>query len=137
MPNDAILRRLHRWLGVSTLLVFLASGAYMRLVAHPSELSDHGHLMYLSRHIYILAIALVHLTLASYLTMRSTSAGRAVQWVASAFLCASSLLLVAAFVVEPVAGRERTFVSTYGLYTLFAGTLLHFTVASRRDAVSR
>ena len=136
MPNDASLRRFHRVLGLATLLAFLASGAYMRLVAHPSELTDRDHLMYLSRHIYILGSALVHLVLGAYVAPRSTGAGRRAQWVASLLLGVSSLLLVAAFLVEPVAGRERTPVSTWGLYTLFAGALLHFFVALRRDAIT-
>ncbi len=134
MPNSASLRDFHRVLGLATLFVFLASGAYMRFVAHPSELADRDHLMYLSRHIYILAVALVHLVLGAYARPRTTRRGRATQWVASASLGVSSVLLVAAFVVEPVAGRERSLVSTFGLYTLFAGALLHFAIGARSDA---
>jgi hypothetical protein len=49
------LRGFHRVVGLSTLAAFLASGAFMMLVAHPARLPDGGQLMFVSRHIYILA----------------------------------------------------------------------------------
>lgn len=133
------LRGVHRALGLGTLAAFLASGVYMRFVAHPSELPGEAHLMYLSRHMYVLAAALVHLALGAYAAPLSSRPARATQWAGTWLLIASSVLLVAAFVVEPVGGRPRTGWSTYGLYALFGGTLLHFAIASfargpRRDA---
>jgi len=116
--------------------VFLASGAYMRCVAHPAELPDGRHLMFVSRHIYILANALAHLALAAYVTPRPTRAGRAAQWIGSALLALSSLLLIGAFAFEPMAGRARTAVSTYGLFALLPGVLLHFGPALRRRPAS-
>lgn len=116
----------HHTLGLFTLLVFLLTGAYMKLVAHPGRLPEGEHLMFVSRHIYILANALAHLALAAYVTPRSARAGRAAQWTGSGLLALSSLLLMAAFAVEPVAGRGRTPVSSLGLYTLLAGVLLHY-----------
>jgi heme/copper-type cytochrome/quinol oxidase subunit 1 len=134
-----ILRGVHRALGLATLAVFLASGAYMRFVAHPDALGGEAHLMYLSRHMYVLAAALVHLALAAYASPLPSRPARATQWVGTWLLVASSVLLVAAFVVEPVGGRPRTGWSTYGMYALFGGTLLHFATTSfargpRREA---
>jgi hypothetical protein len=135
MPNTS-LRQLHRLLGLLTLLVFIATGAYLRFVAHPTELADGPHWIFVSRHIYILASALVHLVLGAYIAPRPTRAGRVVQWIGSILLTVSSLLLISAFVVEPIAGRSRTPVSTFGLYTLFAGALLHF-LSGRPAAAGR
>ena len=128
------LRRLHLGLGLLTLAVFLLSGAYMRLVAHPGQLPDGPHLMFVSRHIYILANALVHLALGTYASLDASPGGRRWQWIGSALLAASSLLLVTAFVVEPMAGRGRTLVSTLGIDALFAGVLVHLIAGWRRRA---
>src|SRR5690349_19947182 len=98
------LRRFHAFMGLSVLLVFLATGAYMKFAAHPNRLPDGEHLMYLSRHIYILANALVHLSLASYVVPFAPGGARKAQWIGSQVLAASSALLIAAFAVEPMAG---------------------------------
>lgn len=125
------LRSLHRVVGVFTLLGFLASGAYMLFVAHPSELPEGRHLLFLSRHIYILGCALVHLVLGAYVAPLPSRGARAVQTTGSLLLVLASLSLLLAFVVEPVAGRGRTAASTSGLYALFAGGLLHFGASLR------
>ena len=130
------LARFHRAAGLLTLLVFLLTGAYLRCVAHLAELPDRRHLMFVSRHIYILGNALVHLALAAYLVPRPTRAGRAAQWIGSALLALSSVLLIGAFAYEPIAGRPRTAVSTFGLYALLPGVLLHVAPALRRRPAS-
>src|SRR5262249_22169742 len=61
MSGANAMRRFHLAVGLFTLLAFLASGAYMKLVVHPQQLPDGEHLMFLSRHIYVLANALVNL----------------------------------------------------------------------------
>jgi len=128
------LRRFHARMGLSALLVFLATGAYMKLAAHPERLPDGEHLMFVSRHIYILANALVHLSLAAYAVPFAAGGARKAQWIGSTLLAASSALLIAAFAVEPMAGGPRSFASTFGIYTLFAGAILHFAAALRRGA---
>src|SRR5262245_28525860 len=128
------LRSLHRAAGLLVLLAFLLSGAYMRYVAHPSRLPDGAHLTYLSRHIYILANALVHLVLGTYVVQSSTRRRRAAQWLGSGLLAISSVLLISAFVVEAVGDRARTPASSYGLYSLFAGALLHFAAGAPRSS---
>jgi hypothetical protein len=119
------IRRLHLALGALGLFAFLASGAYMKSVGHPAALPDREHLMYLSRHIYVLANALVHLALAAYVRPLATPRSRAAQWTGSALLGISGLSLTSAFVIEAVGQRGRTSASTYGLYLLLAGVLLH------------
>ena len=128
------MRKFHLVLGLMTLLVFVLTGAYMRFVAHPSQLADRPHLMFVSRHIYILANALVQLALGAYVVPFATRVGRNVQWIGSSLIAASSVLLVTAFILEPMAGHPRTLVSSFGIYTLFAGTILHFVIALRADA---
>jgi drug/metabolite transporter superfamily protein YnfA len=118
------LAKLHLLTGAATLLAFLVSGVYMRLHP-PRELSAAAHVMFTSRHIYILAAALIHLLLGSYAEPAGIRATAITQWVGSTFLLLASVLLILAFLHEPMAGRGRTEVSRFGLYTLFAGSVLH------------
>lgn len=130
------MKRLHLWVGFVTLTAFLASGMYMRLHTPPvAALGDGRHVMFTSRHIYILAAALVNLVLGAYVTSAGRRAARVTQSIGSTLLVVAAALLIAAFVSEPVAGRGRTIVSSLGLYALFAGSLLHvFAALTRRHA---
>jgi len=133
--STTVLARSHLLVGAVTLVAFLISGAYMRGHDPPLAVLEPGpHLMFTSRHIYILAAALMNLVLGAYLRPTATRAARAVQWAGSLLLLLAAGLLLAAFVVEPVAGRYRTPVSAYGLYSLFAGSLLHVGAALRTRA---
>jgi hypothetical protein len=127
------LRKVHLAIGLLGVALFLLSGAYMKFAAHPETLPDRAHLMMVSRHTYCLASALVHLSLAAYATPFPTRAMRTTQWVGSTMLGMSTTLLIAAFIVEGMGQRPRTFVSTYGLYLLFAGVLLHFLPAMWKE----
>jgi choline-glycine betaine transporter len=120
--------------GLVTLVVFLVSGQYMKFHQPPmSELDPGPHVMFTSRHIYMLAAALVNLTLGAYV-VSALGRRRWIQALGSTLLVLSAILLIAAFVYEPVSGRARTAVSSYGLYALFAGSLLHFVATLRRTS---
>jgi len=126
------LARWHLLVGGATLVVFLISGAYMAAHHPPVGALEPGmHAMFTSRHIYILAAALINLLLGAYVRPTTMSGARAVQWTGSLLLILASGLLIAAFVAEPMAGRYRTPVSAFGLYSLFAGSLLHVGAALR------
>ena len=117
------MRRIHLVVGAVTLAAFLASGIYMRSMDRPEDL---GRLvMFTSRHIYILSAALINLLLGAYVTPAATGRARMSQRLGSLLLIVAVALLVVAFAAEPVAGRPRTAVSSFGLYALFAGSLLH------------
>lgn len=123
---------IHLLVGTATLVAFLSSGLYMRLHDPPvAALGEGPHVMFTSRHIYILAAALVHLVLGAYVAPAATRGRGTTQRVASGLLVAAAGLLVAAFIVEPVSGRGRTAASSFGLYALFAGSLLHLVSAPR------
>lgn len=120
------LRAFHCTFGLATLLLFLVSGAYLRYVAHPDQLTDRGHLLFVSRHIYILGGALVHLVLAAYVVPSSSRMAGRMQRLGSGLLAISSVLLVTAYVVEAMRGAGRTPASTFGLYAPFGGVIVHF-----------
>ena len=121
-----MLARVHLIVGATTLAAFLISGGYM-LVHDPAvgKLDPGLHLLFTSRHIYILAAALIHLVLGSHVSRARTRGVRVVQRVGSTVLVVSSGLLILAFVAEPVGAGHRTPLSRFGLYSLFVGAILH------------
>jgi len=126
------LATVHLAVGTITLVAFLVSGYYMLTHEPPlSRLEPGLHLMFNSRHIYMLAAAMVHLILGSHMRPASTGGQVLVQWTGSLFLTLGSALLIAAFLAEPVAGRYPTALSRYGLSSLFVGAALHFGVGMR------
>jgi hypothetical protein len=127
------LRRVHLWFGLAALVTFLSTGAYMRLRVPPvAELDVAQRIFFRSRHIYILAGALVHLLLGAYLSPAPGRRARIVQAVASGLIFLSVALLVAAFVVEAPAMNLEGPAGGFGLYALFAGVLLHVLAGTRR-----
>ena len=124
------MKKLHLLIGFVTLAAFLASGMYMRLHNPPVRaLPDGTHMLFTSRHIYILGAALVHLVLGAYVAPMTSRAGRVTQMLGSVLLSIAPVLLIAAFLIEPGVGLPRTRYSQLGLYALFAGSLLHVVAA--------
>lgn len=121
------MRRLHLIVGVTAVIAFLITGQLMRHHSPPmTALSDAVRLMHRSRHIYILAAGLLNLILGLYWQRRPRGWQFALQTAGSAFLVLAPLLLVVAFAVEPDRGfHEETLWSHAGLYSLFAGSMLH------------
>jgi peptidoglycan/LPS O-acetylase OafA/YrhL len=79
-----------------------------------------------SRHIYILASALVNLMLGLYVERCPAGWRRIVQAIGSGLLIGSTALLVLAFVVEPEKGfQPEMWWSATGLYALFLGCMAH------------
>jgi cytochrome bd-type quinol oxidase subunit 2 len=128
---------LHATVGVSMLATFLLSGRYMRSHQPPMDSLDPArHAMFTSRHLYLLAVALVNLMLGAYVARAHGRGRRVLQLVGSTLVVLAAVLLATAFLVEAVWGQGRTAASSYGWYSLFAGSLLHFLVSLRRPATA-
>jgi len=54
-------RRIHWWIGLLTLVVFLSAGVFMRFVAHVPDLPDAERLVYRSRFLLLLMAGLANL----------------------------------------------------------------------------
>lgn len=119
------MRRLHLVAGVLNAIVFVSSGAYMRFLVDPVTLAPGVGLLYISRHIYMLAAALVHLALSAYVRPANRPVALRLQWTGTALLIVSSTLLISAFVFEAIGDRGRTGVSAVGIFTLAGGVMLH------------
>jgi len=121
------MRRVHFFIGILGVLVFLASGQVLRF-HHPAlKTLDGGvHMMYVSRHIYILGTALINLVLGMYLRIHNRDWRRILQVIGSALLLASPALLTLAFFTEPALGLAgRSWRAALGLQAMFAGAMLH------------
>lgn len=121
------LQGFHKAAGIISFVIFLGTGMYMRLT-HPGMTDvDLAERIFLrSRHIYILAAALVHLMAGAYLTDAKTRRRRIVQLIGSSFLTVATVLLITGFFTESAIHLLQAHASGLGLYSLLAGTLLHF-----------
>ena len=121
------MRRLHLIIGLSMLVVFLVSGQVMAHHEPPvSSLGAETRLLFRSRHIYLLAGALVNVMAGIYLQLRPAGWRRRVQMVGSALLLLAPVLLLAAFLSEPQHGlQEKMRFSMDGIVAMALGTLAH------------
>jgi hypothetical protein len=127
------MRRFHLYTGWLALLIFVLTGLYLRLHSLPETAAyNAAHLLRRSRHIYILAAALIHLMLGLYLTPHPTGWRRHLQTLGSALLAVAAALLVMAFVVETRQGFQPLMqLSRTGLITLLLGCAAHILSALR------
>jgi hypothetical protein len=125
-------RGLHLLIGLLALLAFLITGQFIRHHQPPTpQLDDALRLLLRSRHIYILASALVNLMLGLYLESKPGWRG-VTQAAGSCMAMASPLFLILAFAAEPAQGfQPEMFRSSAGLYLLFLGSMLHLITGSR------
>jgi phosphatidylglycerophosphate synthase len=113
--------RAHWWVGILTLAAFLLAGGYMRYVAHVSDLEDAPRLVYRSRFLFLLLIAVANLALAS------SPPKRWAQRLASAVILAAPVGIGFAFFLDPSRGVHGSSLTVFTMRALFvAGALLAF-----------
>jgi hypothetical protein len=103
-------------------------------VPRVEELDVAQRIFFRSRHIYILAGALIHLVLGAYFTPAPGRRARIAQAAGSGLLFLAVALLVTAFVVERAAPTFEDAAAVYGLYALLGGVILHVCAGARRRA---
>ena len=129
------MRRVHLAFGIVALVAFAFTGRVMRAHIPPLEqLGDNVRLMYRSRHIYLLASAVANVLLGIYFVPGRSAMKRGLQKAGSVMFLAAPVLLCAAFFAEANHGLAgNLWRSHFGLYALFAGTLLHLLSAAASD----
>jgi len=120
-------RRIHLIVGLLSTLAFVLTGQVMRHHHPPiSSLAPDIHMMFVSRHIYLLGAALLNLILGLYLRDRPAGWRLMMQRFASILICVAPVLLLVAFCVEPERGMAgRGWWSRSGVFTAFGGVILH------------
>jgi hypothetical protein len=137
------LRNTHFIIGAITLMLFIVSGQYMGLRFQgftDPELYNHNEVvryLYRANHIYLLLPAFINLLLGSYLTLGKERWHRTMQYIGSTLLFVATILLLAAFIIEPPqASPERPW-TYFGLIAAFAGALLHLRFPNKNQDLSR
>jgi len=139
--HAAMLRRVHLVVGIAAIFAFLLSGQLLGH-HHPrlDELPAEIHMLYVSRHIYLLAGALVNAILGLYLQLQPSGWRSALQVIGSILILTSVLSLSMAFLVEPPLGLAgRGWRSLFGLISLFVGVMTHLvaSISARRIDTTR
>ncbi len=128
-----LLRMAHLVVGALTVGAFLVTGMVMSGHQPPLPEMDWGErLHFRSRHIYVLASALVNLALGVHYALPEGAVRRPLAVAGSLLSLASAVMLFLAFFAEPMAGRPPGALSAFGLQALFAGTLLYALAGIRR-----
>jgi len=133
-----MMKRLHLFIGLLATLAFVLSGEAMHF--HKpllAGLPDDVHLMYVSRHIYLAAAAMVNVCLGLYLREQSSTWRRALQSVGSVMVLFSPIFLLLAFMYEPSLGMAgRSWRTSIGLIPMIVGVGLHFVASVGASADS-
>ena len=134
---EASMRLLHKVAGVITVLIFLGTGAYMRLKSPALFESDPAvRMMFRSTHIYILMAGLLNIALGSYLVLSRQRWRRNLQLTGSTFILLGPVLLICAFFYEPSARRVERPLTLPAMILLLSGTTSHLLSTTRRRGVN-
>jgi hypothetical protein len=123
---DTRLGALHRALGITTVVLFIATGLVMLRQNLDALPIDSGlRLLFRSRHLYLLFGGLVNLALGLRFALPPTGGARTAALLGSGLTLLSPPLLLAAFVLEPLTSATPGLASALGCYAAFGGVLLY------------
>ena len=125
-PKLSLLRSLHLWVGIATLIVFLLTGQYMHWgYDHLYGMADRPRMMFRSAHIYLLWSGLLNTMLGLYFEVHARTWAKVLQFIGSLAILLGPPLLVMAFVSEPwLTDLVRPYARP-AIYIAFGGTILH------------
>ena len=124
--SAAWMPRWHLAVGVLATVVFLATGQYMdRFLEHLQGMEPGPRLLYRTRHIFILLVALLNLALGTYAQPHSNARCRACQYLGTLSITVATALFFAAFIYEPTRGDLRSPLTHDATYAVVAGVALH------------
>ncbi|HEV8630372.1 MAG TPA: hypothetical protein VGV61_08645 [Thermoanaerobaculia bacterium] len=127
---------LHRYAGWATMVVFLATGMYMRLGFRGVPTPDLAHhVFFRSRHLYLLAASLAQLLMGAHLASVPPARPH-LQAAASLLVTCSPVLFLLGFATEHGDPFLRGLASSFGWYLLLAGVLLHLLAQRPRRAAA-
>jgi len=113
------LPRAHWTVGTVTLLLFPLAGVYMRHVVGVPQLDGVTRMVFRSRFLLLLLVAVVNLALST------SKADGPIRGIASVLTLAAPFPLLIAFFVDPYRGVQGSLWSRFAMYGLFvAGALL-------------
>jgi hypothetical protein len=120
------MKRLHQIAGWTFFVAFLLTGQYMRLRYNRLQgLDDAWRLLFRSRHIYLLLIALINLGVGTYFVPRATCRRRKLQNFGSVLLLLAGALALAAFARETAPFSLEGPLAAFSLFATLGGTMFH------------
>jgi hypothetical protein len=128
-----VINRLHVFIGILGIVVFLASGLTMLLANPPlSQVDGQVRMMLRSRHIYLLFASLLNLALGLYYRPSDWDWRRRLQAAGSSLVLFSPALAVAGFFLEAPEGDMNAPLGRLGVLAAAVGIVLHAIAAIRR-----
>lgn len=126
-------RKLHFAVGVAGVVVFLATGAYMR-AGFPDLYATNEVLRYLyrSNHVYILLASLINVALGVHLGPVAPGWRSGVSKLGSLLALAAPAVLCLAFFLEAPRASPERILTLLGVSALAAGIALHVLGGARR-----
>ncbi|MFW1676721.1 hypothetical protein ACFVYJ_02930 [Pontibacter sp. JAM-7] len=118
------MQKLHGFSGALMVLLFLASGAYLRVILPPFDGTlDSERMMYRASHLYLFMVGSMNLLLGFYWQVCRDVVGRKCQaWGSSLILLAQPLFLLA-FMLEPGQSVIRPW-TVGGAFVLLGGVVM-------------
>jgi hypothetical protein len=130
-----LLQRIHLWLGISTLLVFLMTGQFMdKSLGHLVGMADGPRMLYRSAHIYLLWSGLLNVSFGLYPLSFGQGWRCGVKRFGSVLILAGPPLLLLSFFLEPHLNDFQRPYSRAANYLAVVGVLMHL-VADRQSAL--
>jgi hypothetical protein len=119
-----VLKRIHFYFGIFTILHFVVSGYEMKMNVFSIESTDIAtRMMFRANHIYILFSGLIHL-LVSY-TLREEHRLNTLQIIVSLILVVSVTGINLSFYVDPITHSFPRKLTGYSVQSCLLGTALH------------
>jgi Na+-driven multidrug efflux pump len=118
------MRSLHTVIGIVSIVLFVATGIYMKLTFPEPAADDMGvRMMFRSAHVYILLGGLVNLVAGA---RHVAAAGRPrLGAVASSFLAGAPVLFTLAFFLEPAPDRVQRPLAATGVLLVLLGAIFY------------
>jgi hypothetical protein len=125
----------HRWLGLATIALFIATGFILRHHhIHLLPVDSGLRMLFRSRHVYLLFSGLVNLSLGLRFVLPASGRGSLLAPVGSVLTLASPVLLAVAFFREPMSSGQFGPLSALGVFAAFLGVLGYSVATWRRPA---
>lgn len=120
------LKKFHLYFGFFMFVLFTLTGQYMhRKYNHLIDMTLTERALFRAGHIYILFLALINISLGSYLTIGKSKQAKILQLVGSFCIITSTFLITYSFFKELPTNQIERLISRFGIYFAVAGTLFH------------
>lgn len=121
-----MLRKIHLYLGVLIVIIFVLSGQYMHHnYNHLKDMELMSRALFRAGHLYILLFGLINISIGSYIKTFEHTFYKYLQIVGSVVIFISCGLVIYSFFTELPAEHIERPLARNGLYLIFTGVVIH------------